>query len=164
MKKYGDSVLQIKTSFLDFERVKASAYNPVSCHKAWETPPATPHKQHPHGTTLEMDSLMSLGAPLKQFTSCVSGKPTSTKRAAKGSQSVRRLSFTRRKSVSRRRSLPCSNQKVPDSWLKLYQDDLKRESKPYWPRRTQRGQLEKLTSGATTVSQGRPPLPENQPQ
>ncbi|KAK9526684.1 hypothetical protein VZT92_015369 [Zoarces viviparus] len=76
-----------------------------------------------------MDSLMSLGAPLKQFTSCVSGKRTSAKRAAKGSQSVRRLSFTRRKSVSRRRSLPCSNQKVPDSWLKLYHDDLKRERK-----------------------------------
>ncbi|XP_034401131.1 uncharacterized protein si:ch211-81a5.8 isoform X2 [Cyclopterus lumpus] len=76
-----------------------------------------------------MDSLMSLGAPLKQFTSCVSGKHTATKRGAKRGQSVRRSSFTRRKSVSRRRSLPCSNQKVPDSWLRLYQDDLKRERK-----------------------------------
>ncbi|XP_068431277.1 uncharacterized protein si:ch211-81a5.8 isoform X2 [Clinocottus analis] len=76
-----------------------------------------------------MNSLMSLGAPLKQFTSCVSGKRSSTKRGAKRSQSVRRNSFTRRKSVSRRRSLPSSNQKVPDSWLRLYQDDLKRERK-----------------------------------
>ncbi|XP_059205463.1 uncharacterized protein si:ch211-81a5.8 isoform X2 [Centropristis striata] len=76
-----------------------------------------------------MDSLMSLGAPLKQFTSCVSGKSTSTKRGAKGSQSVRRSSFTRRKSVSRRRSLPCSSQKVPDSWLRMYQAELKRERK-----------------------------------
>ncbi|KAM6974133.1 uncharacterized protein LKV04_015790 [Tautogolabrus adspersus] len=72
-----------------------------------------------------MDSLMSLGAPLKQFTSCVSGKNAS----AKKSQSVRRNSFTRRKSVSRRRSLPCSSQKVPDSWLRMYQADLKRERK-----------------------------------
>lgn len=74
-----------------------------------------------------MDSFMSLGAPLKQFTSCVSGKSTTTKRAEKRSQSVRRNSFTRRKSVSRRRSLPCNSQKVPDSWLRLYQDELKRE-------------------------------------
>ncbi|KAM7384476.1 hypothetical protein PAMA_011699 [Pampus argenteus] len=71
-----------------------------------------------------MDSLMSLGAPLKQFTSCVSGKNTSKK-----SQSVRRSSFTRRKSISRRRSLPCSSQKVPDSWLRVYQAELKRERK-----------------------------------
>ncbi|XP_036949560.1 uncharacterized protein si:ch211-81a5.8 [Acanthopagrus latus] len=76
-----------------------------------------------------MDSFMSLGAPLKQFTSCVSGKSTTTKRAEKRSQSVRRNSFTRRKSVSRRRSLPCNTQKVPDSWLRLYQDELKRERK-----------------------------------
>ncbi|KAM9340515.1 uncharacterized protein ABDE67_016244 isoform 2-T2 [Symphorus nematophorus] len=77
-----------------------------------------------------MDSLMSLGAPLKQFTSCVSGKSTSAnKRGEKRSQSVRRNSFTRRKSVSRRRSLPCSSQKVPDSWLRLYQAELKRERK-----------------------------------
>ncbi|KAF0024470.1 hypothetical protein F2P81_023272 [Scophthalmus maximus] len=77
-----------------------------------------------------MDSLMSLGSPLKQFTSCVSGKKSQqhNQRAAKGSQSVRRSSFTRRKSVSRRRSLPCSSQKVPDSWLRAYQDELKRES------------------------------------
>uniref|UniRef100_A0A671U455 Uncharacterized protein n=1 Tax=Sparus aurata TaxID=8175 RepID=A0A671U455_SPAAU len=59
-----------------------------------------------------MDSFLSLGAPLKQFTSCVSGKSTTTKR-----------------SVSRRRSLPCNSQKVPDSWLRLYQDELKRERK-----------------------------------
>ncbi|XP_037549304.1 uncharacterized protein si:ch211-81a5.8 [Nematolebias whitei] len=72
-----------------------------------------------------MESLLSLGAPLKQFTSCMSGKKTSTKR----SQSVRRCSFTRRKSISRRRSLPCSNQKVPDSWLRAYQDELKKERK-----------------------------------
>ncbi|XP_044028966.1 uncharacterized protein si:ch211-81a5.8 isoform X2 [Siniperca chuatsi] len=76
-----------------------------------------------------MDSLMSLGAPLKQFTSCVSGKNASTKRGAERSQSVRRSSFTRRKSVSRRRSLPCSSQKVPDSWLRMYQAELKRERK-----------------------------------
>uniref|UniRef100_A0A3B4Y235 Uncharacterized protein n=1 Tax=Seriola lalandi dorsalis TaxID=1841481 RepID=A0A3B4Y235_SERLL len=76
-----------------------------------------------------MDSLMSLGAPLKQFTSCVSGKNTSNNRGAKRSQSVRRSSFTRRKSVSRRRSLPCNNQKVPDSWLRVYQAELKRERK-----------------------------------
>ncbi|AWP21485.1 Hypothetical protein SMAX5B_015584 [Scophthalmus maximus] len=78
-----------------------------------------------------MDSLMSLGSPLKQFTSCVSGKKSQqhNQRAAKGSQSVRRSSFTRRKSVSRRRSLPCSSQKVPDSWLRAYQDELKRERK-----------------------------------
>uniref|UniRef100_A0A4W6F9R6 Uncharacterized protein n=1 Tax=Lates calcarifer TaxID=8187 RepID=A0A4W6F9R6_LATCA len=60
-----------------------------------------------------MDSLMSLGAPLKQFTSCVSGKSTSNNRG----------------SISRRRSLPCSNQKVPDSWLRVYQAELKRERK-----------------------------------
>ncbi|XP_071355742.1 uncharacterized protein [Trachinotus anak] len=76
-----------------------------------------------------MDSLMSLGAPLKQFTSCVSGKNTSNSRGAKRSQSVRRSSFTRRKSVSRRRSLPCNSQKVPDSWLRVYQAELKRERK-----------------------------------
>uniref|UniRef100_A0A3P8SL35 Uncharacterized protein n=1 Tax=Amphiprion percula TaxID=161767 RepID=A0A3P8SL35_AMPPE len=76
-----------------------------------------------------MDSLMSLGSPLKQFTRCVSGKNTTAKRGPKRSQSVRRNSFTRRKSVSRRRSLPCSSQKVPDSWLRAYQDDLKRERK-----------------------------------
>ncbi|KAK2830530.1 hypothetical protein Q5P01_018461 [Channa striata] len=72
---------------------------------------------------------MSLGAPLKQFTSCMSGKNPSNQRGAKRSQSVRRSSFTRRKSVSRRRSLPCVNQKVPDSWLRVYQDELKRERK-----------------------------------
>ncbi|KAM9738362.1 uncharacterized protein ACNS7B_013742 isoform 1-T2 [Menidia menidia] len=76
-----------------------------------------------------MDSLMSLGAPLKQFTSCVSGKKASAKRGGKRSQSVRRSSFTRRKSVGRRRSLPCSSPKVPDSWLRAYQDDLKKERK-----------------------------------
>lgn len=72
---------------------------------------------------------MSLGAPLKHFTSCVSQKNTTAKRGDKRSQSVRRNSFTRRKSVSRRRSLPCSSQKVPDSWLRMYQADLKRERK-----------------------------------
>ncbi|XP_034748854.1 uncharacterized protein si:ch211-81a5.8 isoform X2 [Etheostoma cragini] len=76
-----------------------------------------------------MDSLISLGAPLKQFTSCVSEKKPSTKRGAKGSKSVRRSSFTRRKSVSRRRSLPCNSQKVPDSWLRIYQAELKKERK-----------------------------------
>ncbi|MEQ2237864.1 hypothetical protein ILYODFUR_027504 [Ilyodon furcidens] len=76
-----------------------------------------------------MDSLMSLGAPLKQFTSCVSGTKNTKKRGNKGSQSVRRFSFTRRKSVSRRRSLPCNGQKVPDSWLKVYQEELKKERK-----------------------------------
>ncbi|XP_041868032.1 uncharacterized protein si:ch211-81a5.8 [Melanotaenia boesemani] len=76
-----------------------------------------------------MDSFMSLGAPLKQFTTCMSGTNTSTKRGTKKSQSVRRSSFTRRKSISRRRSLPCNSQKVPDSWLRVYQDELKRERK-----------------------------------
>ncbi|KAG7225487.1 hypothetical protein INR49_027482 [Caranx melampygus] len=76
-----------------------------------------------------MDSFMSLGAPLKQFTSCVSGKSTSNNRAAKRSQSVRRSSFTRRKSVSRRRSLPCNSQKVPDSWLRAYKAELQKERK-----------------------------------
>uniref|UniRef100_A0A665WUC3 Uncharacterized protein n=1 Tax=Echeneis naucrates TaxID=173247 RepID=A0A665WUC3_ECHNA len=76
-----------------------------------------------------MDSLMSLGAPLKQFTSCVSGKKASKKRGAKRSESVRRNSFTCRKSVSRRRSLPCSSQNVPDSWLRVYQAELQRERK-----------------------------------
>uniref|UniRef100_A0A3B5PQW8 Uncharacterized protein n=1 Tax=Xiphophorus maculatus TaxID=8083 RepID=A0A3B5PQW8_XIPMA len=65
-----------------------------------------------------MDSLMSLGAPLKQFTSCVSGTKNTKKRGrSKGSQSVRR------------RSLPCSSQKVPDSWLRVYQEELKKERK-----------------------------------
>lgn len=73
-----------------------------------------------------MDSLMSLGAPLKQFTSCVSGKSTA-KRGAGRSQSVCRSSFTRRRSFSRRRSVPCNSQKVPDSWLRAYRDELKRE-------------------------------------
>nr|XP_046273487.1 uncharacterized protein si:ch211-81a5.8 [Scatophagus argus] len=76
-----------------------------------------------------MDSFLSLGSPLKQFTRCVSGKSTTTKRGDKRSQSVRRSSFTRRKSISRRRSLPCSSQKVPDSWLRIYQAELKRERK-----------------------------------
>uniref|UniRef100_A0A673BAW4 Uncharacterized protein n=1 Tax=Sphaeramia orbicularis TaxID=375764 RepID=A0A673BAW4_9TELE len=77
-----------------------------------------------------MDSLMSLSSPLKQFTSCMSGtnKPTN-KRGSKRSQSVRRSSFSRRMSIGRRRSLPCSSQKVPDSWLRVYQDELKRERK-----------------------------------
>ncbi|KAI3358701.1 hypothetical protein L3Q82_015110 [Scortum barcoo] len=66
---------------------------------------------------------------LRQLTSCVSGKNPKTKRGVKKSQSVRRSSFTRRQSVSRRRSLPCSSQKVPDSWLRMYQADLKRERK-----------------------------------
>lgn len=76
-----------------------------------------------------MDSILSLGAPLKQFTSsCVSGKKSSSERGTdKTSQSGRRSSFTRRKSISRRRSLPCSSQKVPDSWLRVYQAELKRE-------------------------------------
>uniref|UniRef100_A0A3P9Q1P8 Uncharacterized protein n=1 Tax=Poecilia reticulata TaxID=8081 RepID=A0A3P9Q1P8_POERE len=65
-----------------------------------------------------MDSFMSLGAPLKQFTSCVSGTKNAKKRGrSKGSQSVRR------------RSLPCSSQKVPDSWLRVYQEELKKERK-----------------------------------
>ncbi|XP_004073837.1 uncharacterized protein LOC101162140 [Oryzias latipes] len=76
-----------------------------------------------------MDSFMSLGSPLKQFTSCMSGKSASAKRGAGRSQSVRRSSFSRRKSVGRRRSLPSSSQKVPDSWLRVYQEDLKKERK-----------------------------------
>uniref|UniRef100_A0A3B3WYL2 Uncharacterized protein n=1 Tax=Poecilia mexicana TaxID=48701 RepID=A0A3B3WYL2_9TELE len=67
-----------------------------------------------------MDSFMSLGAPLKQFTSCMSGTKNAKKRGrSNGSQ----------KSVSRRRSLPCSSQKVPDSWLRVYQEELKKERK-----------------------------------
>ncbi|KAF6720639.1 hypothetical protein FQA47_002299 [Oryzias melastigma] len=75
-----------------------------------------------------MDSFMSLGS-LKQFTSCMSGKSASSQRG-KRSQSVRRSSFSRRKSVGigRRRSLPGS-QKVPDSWLRVYQEELKKERK-----------------------------------
>ncbi|XP_072303270.1 uncharacterized protein [Eucyclogobius newberryi] len=76
-----------------------------------------------------MDSLMSLGSPLKQF---MSGGASSGKRGATArSQSVRRASFSRsrRMSVGRRRSLPCTKQKVPDSWLRVYQDELKRERK-----------------------------------
>uniref|UniRef100_A0A3Q2VYY1 Uncharacterized protein n=2 Tax=Haplochromini TaxID=319058 RepID=A0A3Q2VYY1_HAPBU len=61
-----------------------------------------------------MDSLMSLGAPLKQFTSCVSGKSTAKRGAGRS---------------HRRRSVPCNSQKVPDSWLRAYQDELKRERK-----------------------------------
>lgn len=72
---------------------------------------------------------MSLGSPLKQFTSCMSGRNRSNKRGSKRSQSVRRTSFTRRGSIGRRRSLPCNSQKVPDSWLRVYQDELKRERK-----------------------------------
>lgn len=79
-----------------------------------------------------MDSLMSLSSPLKQFTSCMTGRGSSHKRGgSKRSQSVRRTSFSRsrRMSVGRRRSLPCTSQKVPDSWLRVYQDELKRERK-----------------------------------
>lgn len=76
-----------------------------------------------------MDSIMSLGRPLKQFASCMTGGNAQTKRGSKRSQSVRRSSFTRRKSISRRRSLPCGGQKVPDSWLRSYQAELKRERK-----------------------------------
>lgn len=47
------------------------------------------HIDHRHllETTLEMDSIMSLGGPLKQFTSCMSGKNATTKRGDKKSQS-----------------------------------------------------------------------------
>ncbi|TWW65612.1 hypothetical protein D4764_21G0005120 [Takifugu flavidus] len=70
---------------------------------------------------------MSLGGPLKQFTSYLSGKNPKPKRGE--ARAVRRSSFSRRRSISRRRSLPCSSQKVPDSWLRVYQDELKRERK-----------------------------------
>uniref|UniRef100_A0AAV2KBU9 Uncharacterized protein n=1 Tax=Knipowitschia caucasica TaxID=637954 RepID=A0AAV2KBU9_KNICA len=76
-----------------------------------------------------MNSLMALGSPLKHF---MSGRAPSRKRGgSQRSQSVRRTSFShkRRMSVGRRRSLPCTNQKVPDSWLRVYQDELKRERK-----------------------------------
>ncbi|XP_068190025.1 uncharacterized protein si:ch211-81a5.8 isoform X2 [Antennarius striatus] len=77
-----------------------------------------------------MDSLTLLGAPLKQFTSYMSGKKTPSKRGGKrGPSSARRSSFTRRKSISRRRSLPVGGQKVPDSWMRMYQEELKRERK-----------------------------------
>lgn len=72
-----------------------------------------------------MDSIMSLGGPLKQFTSCLSGKNPKPKRGE--ARTARRSSFSRRRSISRRRSLPCSSPKVPDSWLRVYQDELKRE-------------------------------------
>lgn len=107
--------LQVKAIFLVYIERRATTLG------------LTHHRRHQHETTLEMDSLMSLGAPLKQFTSCVSGKNADAKRVPKKSQPVRRSSFARRKSVSRRRSLPCSSQKVPDSWLRLYQAELKRE-------------------------------------
>nr|XP_057904087.1 uncharacterized protein si:ch211-81a5.8 isoform X2 [Doryrhamphus excisus] len=69
-----------------------------------------------------MDSILSLGASFKHLSSTNTGSP---KRGAKG----RRSSFTRRASISRRRSLPCSSQKVPDSWLRVYQAELKQERK-----------------------------------
>ncbi|XP_061886027.1 uncharacterized protein si:ch211-81a5.8 [Entelurus aequoreus] len=73
-----------------------------------------------------MDSILSLGAPFKHLRStCVLDKSSPPKTGAKG----RRSSFTRRTSISRRRSLPCSSQKVPDSWLRAYQAELKRERK-----------------------------------
>lgn len=78
-----------------------------------------------HVSRASMDSIMSLGAPLKQFTSCLSGKKPKPKRGE--TRAVRRSSFSRRRSISRRRSLPCSSQKVPDSWLRVYQEELKRE-------------------------------------
>uniref|UniRef100_A0A8C6SQ02 Uncharacterized protein n=1 Tax=Neogobius melanostomus TaxID=47308 RepID=A0A8C6SQ02_9GOBI len=79
-----------------------------------------------------MDSLMSLGSPLKQFTSCMTRRASPHKRGgSKRSESVRRtsLSRSRRVSVGRRRSVPCTSQKVPDSWLRVYQDELKKERK-----------------------------------
>ncbi|CAL8295120.1 unnamed protein product [Merluccius merluccius] len=85
-----------------------------------------------------MDSMRSLGAPLRQFTSCV----YSTNPGGKKTPSVRRNSFARRQSIGarrmsipcmgfdRRKSLPCSaSQKVPDSWLRVYQAELKQERK-----------------------------------
>ncbi|XP_057684717.1 uncharacterized protein si:ch211-81a5.8 [Corythoichthys intestinalis] len=74
-----------------------------------------------------MDSILSLGSPFKQFTSTSTpGKSNSPPNVAKG----RRSSFTRRRSISRRRSLPCGGQKIPDShWLRAYQAELKRERK-----------------------------------
>ncbi|KAJ3609594.1 hypothetical protein NHX12_024114 [Muraenolepis orangiensis] len=89
-----------------------------------------------------MDSMKSLGTPLRQFTSCV----YRTIPGGKKVPSVRRNSFARRKSVGarrmslpymgmgigRRKSLPCASstsQKVPDSWLRVYQDDIKKERK-----------------------------------
>ncbi|XP_061616321.1 uncharacterized protein si:ch211-81a5.8 [Phyllopteryx taeniolatus] len=74
-----------------------------------------------------MDSILSLGAPLKQFTSTyVTGKSSLPPKGAKG----RRSSFTRRRSISRRRSMPCTGQEVPHShWLRVYQAELKRERK-----------------------------------
>lgn len=73
-----------------------------------------------------MDSIMSLGGPLKHFTSYLLGKKPKTDKR-EGTRATRRSSFSRRKSISRRRSLPCTSQKVPDSWLRVYQDELKRE-------------------------------------
>ncbi|XP_054620077.1 uncharacterized protein si:ch211-81a5.8 isoform X1 [Dunckerocampus dactyliophorus] len=70
-----------------------------------------------------MDSILSLGASFKHLSSTT--KTSSPKTGAQG----RRSSFTRRASISRRRSLPCSSQKVPDSWLRVYQAELKRERK-----------------------------------
>ncbi|CAL8298180.1 unnamed protein product [Lota lota] len=82
-----------------------------------------------------MDSMKSLGAP---FTSCVYWANPGSKKTP----SVRRNSFTRRKSIGarrmslpckgigRRKSLPCgTSQKVPDSWLWVYQTELKKERK-----------------------------------
>lgn len=94
--------------------------------KLWASPPDRP-RTSAQNSPLEMDSIMSLGGPLKQFTSCVTGGNAATKRGGKRSESVRRSSFTRRRSISRRRSLPCGSQKVPDSWLRVYQAELKKE-------------------------------------
>uniref|UniRef100_A0A3Q2X948 Uncharacterized protein n=1 Tax=Hippocampus comes TaxID=109280 RepID=A0A3Q2X948_HIPCM len=56
-----------------------------------------------------MDAILSLGAPLKQFTStCAPGKGGPAPKGAKG----RRSSFTRRRSISRRRSL----RPIVDTW------------------------------------------------
>ncbi|CAL8396929.1 unnamed protein product [Gadus morhua 'NCC'] len=97
-----------------------------------EVPPS--RNLQPDQKSSTMDSMKSLGAP---FASCVywanPGKKT---------PSVRRNSFTRRKSIGarrmslpgkgigRRKSLPCRpSQKVPESWLTVYQADLQKERK-----------------------------------
>lgn len=123
--------IQAAFSFVIAEKPLISGVNQhfralYGVRKLWGSPPDRP-RTSAQNCSLEMDSIMSLGRPLKQFTSCVTGGNAAAKRGGKRSQSVRRSSFTRRRSISRRRSLPCGSQKVPDSWLRVYQAELKKE-------------------------------------
>ena len=76
-----------------------------------------------------MDAAMkkSLAAPIKQLTNYVYGTKNGRRGSVKNTPAVRRKSIARRQSVVRRKSAPCTSQKVPDSWLRVYQADLQRE-------------------------------------